>query len=50
MTKESAIGAWRVKLKFLKLKIATAAILKIVMLAMSHQPIVGFQRNFFVRK
>ena len=31
---------------FLKFKMAAAAILKIAFLAITHQPIVGFQRNF----
>jgi len=34
------------KLKFLKFKMAAAAILKIVFLAITHRPIVWFQRNF----
>jgi len=34
------------KLKFLTFKMAAAAILKIAFLAITHQPIVRFQRNF----
>jgi len=34
------------KLKFLKFKMAAAAILKIAFLAITHRPIVRFQRNF----
>ena len=34
------------KLKFLKFDITTAAILKIAFLAITHQPIVRYQRNF----
>ena len=34
------------KLKFLKFKMAAAAILKFVFLAITHRPIVWFQRNF----
>jgi len=34
------------KLKFLKFKMAAAAILKIAFLVITHQPIVRFQRNF----
>ena len=34
------------KLKFLKLKMAVTAILKIVFLAITHRPIVRFRRNF----
>ena len=34
------------KLKFLKFKMAAAAILKISFLAITHRPIVRFQQNF----
>jgi len=34
------------KLKFLKFKMAAAAILKIAVLVITHRPIVQFQRNF----
>jgi len=37
------------KLKFLKFKMAAAAILKIAFLAINHRPIVRFQRNFVWR-
>jgi len=34
------------KFKFLEFKMAAAAILKIAFLAITHRPIVRFQRNF----
>ena len=37
---------WQKKLKFLKFKMAAAAILKIAFLAINHRAIVRFQRNF----
>ena len=46
-----AISLWKIvtrdqEFKFLKFKTAVPAILKIAFLAISHQPIVRFQRNF----
>ena len=46
-----AISPWKIvtrdqEFKFLKFKTAVPAILKIAFLAISHQPIVRFQRNF----